>query len=80
MNYIRSIIHALMNTLPVFILKSFFSKLMLGGLEICAEILDEGFESERIQQVAHGCLAGFEFLVGYDEHGGTSFFILFHKK
>lgn len=32
------------------------------------EILDEGFESGRIQQKGHGRLAGFEFLVGYDDH------------
>jgi hypothetical protein len=42
---------------------------MLRGFEISAKILDEGFESVRIQKVGHGCLTGFEFLEGYGGHG-----------
>lgn len=30
--------------------------------------MDEGSESGRIQQVLHGCLMGFEFLVRDGEH------------
>jgi hypothetical protein len=45
---------------------------MLGGFEINAKLLDEGFELCRIQQVLHGCLSGFELLVGYNKHNGSS--------
>lgn len=45
---------------------------MLGAHEVSAKLLDEGFESGRIQKVLHGCLAGFELLVGDCEHGSVS--------
>jgi hypothetical protein len=47
---------------------------MLGGFEISAKILDEGFESGRIQQEGHGCFSRFELVVGYDDHQRCSFF------
>ena len=69
-NRIRSIIHASVDAVPGVVLESLLLKLPLSGFEISAKLLDEGFESCRIQQVLHGRLAGFEFLVGYGEHGG----------
>jgi hypothetical protein len=43
-----SVVHATMDTIPGIIFESFFLKLMLGGFEINAKLLDEGFESGRI--------------------------------
>jgi len=57
-----------MGTVPGLILASFHLTKMLCGLEISAKILDEGFELGRIEQKSHGCLARFEFLVGYNDH------------
>ena len=67
--YFWSIIHAAVLALPGIILESLLLKKMLRGLEIDAKLLDEGFESGRIQQVGHGIRVGFNFLRGYDEHG-----------
>ena len=57
-----------MNTVPGVFLEPFHLKNMLGALEISAKLLDEGFESGRIQQEGHGVCVGFELLVGDGEH------------
>lgn len=57
-----------MDTVPGVVLASLLLKEMLGGLEICAKILDEEFESGRIQQEGHGVCVGFELLVRDGEH------------
>ena len=46
---------------------------MLSAFKITAKIQDEGLESNRIQQVGHGRLAGFNFSVGDGEHGVSPF-------
>jgi len=69
-----------MNTLPGIILASFHLTEMLGGVEISAKLLDEEFESGRIQQEAHGVCVGFELLVRDGEHGGVSCESLFGVK
>jgi len=74
------IVNPTMNAVPGVILEPFLLTLMLSGLEISAKLLDEEFESGRIQQEAHGVCVGFELLVRDGEHGGVSFFILFPEK
>lgn len=57
-----------MNAVFWIILESFFLAEMLCAFEVSTKILDEGFESGRIQQKGHSVCVGFEFLVWDDDH------------